>query len=68
MSAPTGTADDIGGNDKADALVDLDTPGKVGGAQRNFCFDPAKSPGSVSYDISRAGLHACGTRKNPGCG
>jgi hypothetical protein len=52
MSASTGTADDRGGNDKADALVE--SKGK------NGAFSAASSwtrqIGTMIYDISRGGM------------
>src|SRR5215212_1343816 len=43
-SAATGTADDIGGNDKADALVELIGMARaVGGVQRNSSQTPGNS-------------------------
>src|SRR5664279_1011824 len=43
-SAPTGTDDDMAGNDKADALVGSNRKEqKIGGVQRNFFSDPGKS-------------------------
>jgi hypothetical protein len=54
----------MGGNDKADALVEVET--KKWSVQRNFLLDPAKSPRSIFYDISRAGMHPGGTGKSQG--
>src|SRR3979411_3200305 len=43
-SAATGTDDDMGGNDKADALTgtDLERNGQNWGLQRNFFFKPGQ--------------------------
>jgi hypothetical protein len=54
MSASTGTADDRGGNDKADALVD--SKRKKWSVQRNFFLDPSEPSGPTIYDISSAGM------------
>jgi hypothetical protein len=45
ISAPTGTDDDMGGNDKADVLVraDLEWHGQNGRLQRNFFSNPDNS-------------------------
>src|SRR5665647_3687261 len=47
ISAPTGTDDDMVGNNKADALTrtDLERHGQTGGLQRNFFLNPDNSTG-----------------------
>src|ERR1700722_15069927 len=65
ISKPTGTDDDMGGNDKADALARLTWNGadRCGGVQRNLFRMPGHSTGIGFYDISRTGLHLHGTQK-----
>ena len=68
INRPTGTDDDMGGNNKADALAGSDL--ERTGITRRSAQLPQK-PGQIDpaltfYDISRAGLHLCGTGKRPG--
>ncbi|HKH00017.1 MAG TPA: hypothetical protein VKB08_04745, partial [Bradyrhizobium sp.] len=64
-SAATGTADDMGGNDKADALVELIGMARaVGGVQRNFFSISGQfEPVLVFYDISRTRMHLTELKK-----
>jgi hypothetical protein len=53
MSASTGTADDRGGNDKADALVDLKRKME---RSAQLLVGPVRTSGPLIYDISRDGM------------
>ena len=68
INRPTGTNDDMGGNNKADALAGSDL--ERTGITRRSAQLPQK-PGQIDpaltfYDISRTGLHLQGTGKNEG--
>jgi hypothetical protein len=64
-SAATGTEDDMGGNDKADALVEWDVARVVGGVQRNFFSNSGQfEPVLVFYDISPARMHLAELKKH----
>jgi hypothetical protein len=60
-SAPTGTADDMAGKDKADALIDQNRRKLRRSALQTRQIQPVLT----FYDISRAGLHLYGTLKTP---
>ena len=60
ISAPTGTEDDIEGNNKADALwlgLESGEKNRDLGCQRNVLFKPGLFEGAIIYDISRIGMH-----------
>src|SRR5712691_3581060 len=65
-SAPTGTDDDMRGNDKADALAGTNL-GPHGNSRRSaqLLFKPGR-PVLAFYDISGPGMHLRGTRKTRG--
>jgi hypothetical protein len=62
MSASTGTADDRGGNDKADALVDLKRKME---RSAQLLVGPVRTSGPLIYDISCDGMQPGGTGKSP---
>jgi hypothetical protein len=56
----------MGGNDKADALIDVTR--KIGAFSATCSwtsFGPVKSPGRTIYDISCGGMQPGGTGKSP---
>src|SRR5713101_8198571 len=70
ISAPTGTDEDMGGNNKADALAGTDWNDIKNcnlGCQRNFSSIPINSGAILLiYDTSRAGMHLQGIEKTLG--
>jgi hypothetical protein len=68
ISAPTGTDEDMGGNDKADALVGLtwNGRGKNWKLKRNCSQIRTIQPELVIYDTSPRQMHLRGTRKTRG--
>jgi hypothetical protein len=66
MRRPTGTDDDMGGNDKLTTSRDLDRTG-TGGVQRTLVLKPGQfDPVLTFYDTSGAGMHLPGTGKTGG--
>src|SRR5690349_5546352 len=65
-SASTGTEDDMGGNDKADALAELFGIARTdGGVGRNlFSKSGSTRPVLPFYDISRTRMHLGGLKKS----
>jgi hypothetical protein len=58
ISAPTGTEDDIEGNNKADALCwERWRKNRDLGCQRNVVVNPDYSNVAFIYDTSHAGMH-----------
>src|SRR3984957_15622390 len=69
ISAPTGTDDDMGGNNKADALGGTywgTARAGLGALRTTSSQTRANRPVSVIYDISRSGMHLRGTQKTRG--
>src|SRR5712664_3204691 len=70
-SAPTGTDEDMAGNNRADALcsdgLDWHQENWDVGCQRNFLLKTRSiRPLLLIYDTSRAGMHLRGTEKTQG--
>jgi hypothetical protein len=64
-SAPTGTDDDTGGNDKADASQEQIWITREPRRSAQLLSKPGR-PVWTFYDISGRGMHLWGTRKTPG--